>query len=117
MMKGWIASTLLASFVVAAACGTGDDVVEGGRAQCAYGGALTDCPDAAQTPEGACWRLVDCGALDVEREEPGQFDWGACVDRLEGMIEDRRRPVIACVAASTCDELRTGSFCFDFGAQ
>ncbi len=117
MMMGWLASGLLASVVIAAACGAGDDVVEGGRAQCAFGGALTDCPDAEKTPAGACWRLVDCGALAVEREEPGQFDWGICVDTLETMVDDRSRPVIACIAASTCDELRTANYCFDFGAR
>lgn len=117
-MKGFSASCMLACMLMA--CGMGDDTVEGGRAQCEFGGALTDCPDADKTSEGACWRLVDCGALPVEVDDPNNefaFDWGRCVDVLDTMIEDRRRPVVACVAASTCDELRTANYCFEFGSN
>lgn len=109
-MKGWIASGLLAvlfALPLGIACGTGDDVVDGSRANCEYGGTLTDCPDAARTTEAACWRLVDCGAIPVHHEtDDNEFDWGNCVDDLDALTADRRRLIVACIAASTCDELR-----------
>lgn len=89
-----------------AACGAGDDTTEGTRAECAQGGALTDCPDAERTAQGACWRLVDCGAISVKSDVDNRFTWGRCVDTLERQTEDRQRLVISCIAASTCDELR-----------
>ncbi len=89
-----------------AGCGAGDDTNEGTRGRCAQGGALTDCPDAERTAQGACWRLVDCGAISVESDNENRFTWGRCVDELERQTEDRQRLVISCIAASTCDELR-----------
>jgi len=101
----WIA----VSFVLAA-CSNAD----GTRGQCAEGGALEDCPEAERTPEGACWRLVDCGAIDLKTGN-GNFDWSACVDGgdnaegfrgIDRLTSDRQRLVIDCIAASTCDSLR-----------
>jgi hypothetical protein len=108
-MNGWTASLVLAAFGVFA-CG-GDDTVAGAHGQCAFGGELNDCPDAERTPEGACWRLVDCGAIPVAYENPQdpndrRFDWGQCVDYLESRTDDRQRLMINCIAASVCDELR-----------
>jgi hypothetical protein len=88
------------------ACGAGDDTIEGARAVCAQGGALTDCPDAERTAQGACWRLVDCGAIAVKSDDDNRFTWGRCVDAIESLTADRQRLVINCIAASTCDELR-----------
>src|SRR5262245_54270402 len=100
-MKRWL---LVA--IVLAACSAGDDTTEGARSFCAQGGALTDCPDAERTPQGACWRLVDCGAIPVASDNENRFTWGRCVDLLERQTADRQRLVINCIAASTCDELR-----------
>lgn len=90
----------------AAACGAGDDTIEGTRAECAQGGALTDCPDAQRTSQGACWRMVDCGAISIKSDNQNRFTWARCVDAIDGLAADRQRLVIDCVAASTCDELR-----------
>ena len=85
----------VASFVTAGlalgACGNGDDTTEGTRAECAQGGALTDCPDAARTAEGACWRLVDCGAISVKSDsnDKNRFTWGRCADVIESVTDDR----------------------------
>ena len=98
------ASAVLATFL--GACGADDDVVSGGRAFCAAGGELTDCPDAERTAEAVCWRLVDCGAIAVDHPEDFRFDWGRCVDGIETMREDYRSLVVSCIAASTCDQLR-----------
>src|SRR5215813_370493 len=87
-----------------AACGTDDK--QGTRGECAQGGALTDCPDAERTAQGACWRLVDCGAISVKSDNTSRFTWARCVDLLERQTDDRERLVVSCIAASTCDELR-----------
>lgn len=104
----WIAFVAAAGL---AACGAGDDTVEGARAQCTFGGQLNDCPEAERTPEAACWRLVDCGAIPVSYENPEdpddqRFDWGNCVNFLEGRTADRQRVMIGCIATAVCDELR-----------
>jgi hypothetical protein len=112
----WIASLVLVLAVHA--CGAGDDTVDGTNAQCAFGGAITDCPDAARTSEAACWRLVDCAAIPLDVEDPNDpnaFDWGVCVDELDELTADRQRIVINCIAAATCDELRVDGFCGEFG--
>jgi len=105
-MKVLLAAIAIAGFGLAAACGAGDDTTEGTRAECAQGGTLTDCPDAERSAVGACWRLVDCGAISISSDNANRFTWPRCVDVLEGQTSDRQRLVINCIAASTCDELR-----------
>src|SRR5215813_9877694 len=100
-------SRLVASLALAlVACGAGDDTVSGARGECATGGALNDCPPAEQTPDGACWRLVDCAAIPVRSDNNNVFDWGACVNYIEGLTDDRERLIISCIAASACDALK-----------
>ena len=116
--------------LVLAACGAGDDVAEGARTNCAYGGLLTDCEDADRTPESACWRMVECGAIAVSENREDRdwvFDWDRCVDTIERMSAEKQRLSINCVAASTCDQLRVdGSpgqpdgdqmYCIQLGAR
>ncbi len=97
-----------------AACSAGDDTIAGTRGQCAEGGALEDCPPAEQTPEGACWRLVVCGAIRLD--SMNGLNWGKCVDGIDGLTSDYQRLVISCVAASTCDELRSQD-CLQLGGN
>jgi hypothetical protein len=106
-MKGFAIAIAVSAGLVSG-CGTGDDddTNTGTRAECGQGGALTDCPDAERTPEGACWRMVDCGAISVVSDNVNRFTWARCVDLLERQTADRQRLVVSCVAASTCDELR-----------
>lgn len=107
-MKAWITFLVLGASGLPA-CSAGDDVSGGARAQCAAGGQLSDCPDAERTSEGACWRMVDCGAIAVSSVDDNgnhRFDWGRCVDGLESETADRRRLIINCIAASSCDQLR-----------
>lgn len=111
-MKGLLASIVLAALI---ACSASDDVYLGSRANCEFGGTLTDCENAGRTVQDACWRLVDCGAIVLHHEtNDNVFDWDRCVDELETTTEDRRRVVVACIASSTCDELRT-RLCLDLG--
>jgi hypothetical protein len=97
----------LAIALALAACSAGDDTNEGARGDCAEGGALSgDCARPA-TPEGACWRLVDCGAIPLASGDmDNHFDWGRCVNGIEGLTADRQRLVVGCIGASTCDQLR-----------
>jgi hypothetical protein len=101
-MKGiCLASVLLV--LIAPAC---DATSPGARTNCAQGGELTDCPDTGHTAADVCWRLVDCGAIALNGEEDYSFDWGRCMEFVEGMPDDQMRLVSECVAASTCDQLR-----------
>ncbi|MBZ0235324.1 MAG: hypothetical protein K8M05_23555 [Deltaproteobacteria bacterium] len=94
----------------AAAC---DDYesIDGARGPCASGGTLAGCEDSERTAAAACWRLVECGAIPLEArnddgsDDPNVFDFGRCLNRLETLVEERARVVIACVSSSTCDEL------------
>jgi len=77
---------------------------DGTRGQCAEGGELNACPEAERTPEGACWRLVDCAAIDLE--STNNFDWARCVDDIEGLSTVGEMLTIDCIAESSCDQLK-----------
>jgi len=111
-MKGLIASVLLAALI---ACSASDDVYLGSRANCEFGGTLTDCENAKRTIHAACFRLVDCGAIVLHDEgNENNLDWDVCVRRLENLEDARTELIVACIASSTCDELRTG-LCLELG--
>lgn len=107
-------------FLALAACGAGDDTADGTRAFCAEGGALNGCEVSVKTPQDACWRMVDCGAIELNRDQG--FDWNNCVGSIEGMRDPQQQLVMACIAASTCDQLKVTSErgqrpCFLLGAN
>ena len=86
---------------------------DGTRGQCAEGGELAACPEAERTAEGACWRLVDCGAIPLKSDtnpdgSPNTdiFDWDKCTADIEALTPDRERITIDCIAVSTCDSLK-----------
>ncbi len=111
-MKGCIGFVLL----MLAACGAGDDVADGTRGLCAEGGELNDCAEIVAMPREACWRMVDCGAIPLHQEEDFRDDWDNCVDTIERMRDASQRLTIACISASTCDQLRLDDDrCFLFG--
>jgi hypothetical protein len=91
--------------LVLAACGD-DESSPGARSECAAGGELNDCPDSERTPEDACWRLVECGAIGIKGRDDNSFTWNRCADFLETAADDRQKLAIDCIAASTCDQLR-----------
>jgi hypothetical protein len=106
-MKGFCTASVIALALSSLLAGcAGDDASPGARDLCAQGGELNDCPDTERTVEAVCWRLVDCGAIAVNGSEDFSLDWGTCMDRLEDTPADRRRLVVNCIAASTCDQLR-----------
>jgi hypothetical protein len=112
-MRAWTFCLLLG----VAACGLGDDTADGGRSQCAEGGALNDtCTTSLKTPEDACWRMVDCGAIALHRMGQYDFDWSRCISEIQNTGDVQERLIIACVAASTCDQLKvSGGACFAYG--
>lgn len=112
-MRAWTCCVLLAL----GACGLGDDTADGSRAQCAEGGALNDtCSDAIRTPEQACFRMVDCGAISLHEDGQFDFDWNRCVNEIWNTGDVQARLVISCIAASTCDQLKVSAgACFSFG--
>jgi hypothetical protein len=95
-MKSW-----LILFALVAGCN-----VEGTRARCAAGGALTSCPDYPRTAEAACWKLVDCAVIPLDRTPPNQFDWAICVDGIQSQTADVESLIVSCIAASSCDALK-----------
>src|SRR5262245_4192548 len=97
-MKGWIYLLLLV------ACTRGDDTAEGARDLCAEGGAINACPQPPRTVEGVCWRLVECGAIALASDS--SYDWGNCVNQISGMRDIAQQLVIACIADSTCDQVK-----------
>ena len=98
-MKGWLI------LVLVCACGAGDDTTDGTRSVCSAGGALTDCPDSARNAQAACWRLVDCGVIPLNVDPGNDFDWGHCVDDIEGLSAIAEQVVVDCISGSSCDEL------------
>ena len=113
MTRAAIGLALLAAAVAAvAACDT-DGPIPGVRGPCAVGaGPLQECAvEEVETPEDACWRMVECGALAVNRpdeeEDCGFCDFRSCVLLLESMGEDQMQLALECVEASPCDQLKT----------
>jgi hypothetical protein len=88
------------------ACGAGDDTTDGNRSDCSRGGPLAECAPIDPTPEGACTKLVQCGAIPEQRPPNQGFDWDDCVDRLEATEASTQTLIIACVADATCAGLR-----------
>src|ERR1043165_2214696 len=105
-------------FILAlAACG-GDDTT-GARNLCAEGGTLNDtCEDPVDNARDACWRMVDCGAILVHGQNLGDFDWDRCVYRIEALADTEQQIVLACIGASTCDQLKADDHrCLRFGDE
>lgn len=102
--------TLLCALLVCGACDDGMPT-EGTRGPCAAGGQVLDDPRcfAVETPEDACWKLVDCGVILLLNDaDPNAFDWDNCVARIEGMQSNDQRFALACVEAASCDQLDDG---------
>ncbi len=117
-MKGWTSVFMLALL----ACSAGDDTADGTRGQCAEGGELNSCEGTPHTVYEACWRMVDCGAIHLQDNEDYEFDFDACVRRIQRMSDAAQQLTIACIGASTCDQLKIGTDngndrCFLFGAN
>jgi len=101
---------VLGAALLVVGCGAGSDgTSEGTRGACSRGGVLEPCPPIDHTPEAACTRLVQCGAIPEQAPQDYQFDWDRCVDHLEGLTTTAADLVISCIAASSCDILRSSN--------
>ena len=110
MTRPWCPIALAAAlWLVAAAC-DGDGAIQGHRGPCATPtGAFVGCEtEPLETAEDACWRLVDCGVIPLERNEENQgtFDWRDCVFTIEELPSQRENFVIQCIGVSSCDDLQ-----------
>ncbi len=110
-------SSLLGALVGLLGLTACDDTLDkdGARGACASGGVLAGCTDGDATAEAACWRLVECGSYPLDGDMPDDLDWGRCMDDLERFGAERARLVIACIGASTCDELQAPGSPTPFG--
>ncbi len=79
----------------------------GVRGQCAAASGEPLCVSSVETPEDACWKLVECGSIPVANEEEQNFfDYANCLNRFDAIGEHRSALSMACIEASTCDQLR-----------
>ncbi len=85
-----------------------DGAAPGVRGQCATAIGEPLCEDTPiETADDACWKLVGCGSIPVaNEEEENYFDYSNCIDRIEGLSAHRQALSLACIEASTCDQLR-----------
>ncbi len=103
-LLAWIVAGL---WVGAVGCGD-DDSLQGTRDVCANAsGTLLGCDEPTiDTPEDACWRLVDCGAIPLEHVDDHVLDWATCVRQIESFSEPRYDYTLECIQTSSCDDLK-----------
>ena len=103
-------AALLVALIVQGGCGDGESL-QGTREPCATAsGTLLGCDDLPiESPEDACWRLVECGVIPLEHEGDNVLDWTACVRFIERLTGARYDYTLQCIEASTCDDLTVGN--------
>jgi len=101
----------LCAVLLATSCSNEDETLQGSRGTCASGGVFETCDDSEflRTPEGACMRLVECGAIPLMRPEgdPNRFDfdYDRCVLEIEERSAATQRVITNCIATTKCDAL------------
>jgi hypothetical protein len=82
-------------------------------------GTPLGCDDAPiETADQACSKLVACNVIPVDDPNPdGAFDYPDCIDAINSLEDFRFDFTLACIEASSCDELNsTGPpLCFEHG--
>ena len=109
-------SLILAMALVPLVACSFDEATPGVRGQCGATNGEPLCPaDDLETGEDACWKLVECNVIPVASPE-GQvfFDEPACERFFERLSAHRFHIALACVAASTCNQLRV-PICLEYG--
>jgi hypothetical protein len=103
---------VLIALAACAAAGCDDEGSKSGvRGECASaGGPLEQCDRVDLiSPEDACWRLVECGAIPIanpEEEPECCFDWERCVNYMEGLNDPAFELSLSCLEAAPCDSLK-----------
>ena len=123
MKRLWCTAALGA--VLASAVGCDDEgAVQGHRGACASSSrAFVECVDEpVDTPEDACWRLVECGVIPLSTEDG--YDWAACVRQIERLSAEEVEFALHCVETASCNDLLLfqsptdpwgDRLCFEFG--
>ena len=104
--------TLAAAAILFGLSGCGDgESLQGTREPCSTAsGTLLGCDDdPIESPEDACWRLVECGVIPLDHETEWVLDWASCVGEIERMSEARYEYTLNCIESSSCDDLRVGN--------
>jgi hypothetical protein len=104
------AAAALGAAALQSACGDGESL-QGMREPCSNAsGTLLGCDDMPiESPEDACWRLVECGVIPLEHEDDDVLDWATCVRMIERMSEARYEFALQCIETSSCDDLKVSS--------
>lgn len=115
MRRGVAGIALASALALAAGCDFEGSQLPPTEGRCAQApGPLLDCPAAPiETPEDACRKLLECGAIVLENEDGGG-DYFDCLDFLEGLPGYRLDFALACVETSTCDDLKVAT-CLEHG--
>lgn len=109
-------SLLCAGILLGVSLGTAAcDFEEGAPGARGFCGASTGQPlcedESIEDAADACAKLVECASIPVSPpdgvDNPNDFfTYSTCVARIEGYPEHRQFVAVACIAASTCDQLR-----------
>lgn len=79
-------------------------------------GTPLGCDDAPiETTADACDKLVACGIVPVDREMGG--DYGDCLRVIDELERFQYEFALACIEASTCEELASTSTCVEHGEE
>jgi hypothetical protein len=120
MKRPWCLAVCAVALASTAACGDEDALTQGHRGPCATAtGPFVGCDnEPIETPEDACWKLVECGVIPLEE------DWQDCVRSIERLSSQEQGFVMSCVEAASCDDLLQYNsprdpygerLCFEFG--
>ena len=117
-LGGVIAAALLVS--AAAGCSFDNEAKPGVQGVCfTPAGTPLGCENAPiETTEDACNKLVACGAVLIENEDR-QGTYPACLDFIDRLQGFRYDFALACIEASTCEELTSTSTitCLEHGEE
>lgn len=85
-----------------------EEAAPGVRGHCATATGDPVCPrEAVDNGEDACWKLVECAAIPLASpEDEDYFDQPFCLEFFERLSDARYDLAVACVSASTCDQLQ-----------
>lgn len=85
-----------------------DGAAPGVRGQCATAVGDPICDNVPiESSSDACWKLVQCGSIPVaSAEDRDDFDYARCLARFDSIGDHRAEVSMACIEASTCDQLR-----------
>lgn len=105
--------------VVATACSFDDEAKPGVQEPCfTPTGTPLGCESGPiRTAMDACDRLVDCGVIPIDQEDEMAFDYGRCLEVIDDLERFQYEFALACIEASSCEELASTSTCVEHGEE